>query len=68
LLVHATDDPLVPAASVRSSLAGASRAIEVAWTARGGHVGWFRGLSESSWVHTWAIDRAISFLSLSAPV
>jgi uncharacterized protein len=62
LLVHAEDDPLVPAETVRSWLRAAPRALEQAWTRRGGHVGWFAGLSESSWVDTWAMQRALGFV------
>jgi predicted alpha/beta-fold hydrolase len=63
LFVHAEDDPMVPAHSVRACLEGAPPAVEQAWTKRGGHVGWFAGMSESSWVNTWAIERARAFLA-----
>jgi predicted alpha/beta-fold hydrolase len=62
LLVHAEDDPMVPADTVRAWLRAAPSNVEQAWTKTGGHVGWFGGLSESSWVNTWAINRARSFL------
>lgn len=63
LLVHADDDPMVPAHTVRAWLREAPPALEQAWTQRGGHVGWFAGLSESSWVNTWAMDRTRAFLT-----
>jgi uncharacterized protein len=63
LLVHAEDDPVVPARTVRPWLANAPPALEQAWTHRGGHVGWFAGLSESLWVNTWAVERARAFLA-----
>jgi predicted alpha/beta-fold hydrolase len=63
LLVHAEDDPLVPPETVRPWLADAPDALHQAWTARGGHVGWFAGLDQSSWVDTWAMTQARAFLS-----
>lgn len=39
LFIAAEADPMVPAAQLRPWLAEASRAVEVAWTERGGHVG-----------------------------
>ncbi len=62
LVVHAEDDPMVPGRSVRAWLAGASRSVERAWSPRGGHVGWFSGLDESSWVRTWAMERTLAFV------
>jgi predicted alpha/beta-fold hydrolase len=62
LLIHANDDPLVPGATVEPFLAKRSKAVEIAWSERGGHVGWFSGLGEPQWLRTWAIDRALSFL------
>jgi predicted alpha/beta-fold hydrolase len=63
LLVHAEDDPMVPAHTVRSWLRDAPGALQQAWTRRGGHVGWFAGLSESSWVDTWAMAATRAFLA-----
>jgi predicted alpha/beta-fold hydrolase len=62
LIIHAEDDPMVPGASVRPWLRDASASIDVAWSRRGGHVGWIAGLTESRWVNTWAVDRALEFL------
>jgi predicted alpha/beta-fold hydrolase len=67
LLIHANDDPLVPGHTVEPFLAERSSAVELAWSARGGHVGWFSGLAEPAWLRTWAIDRAISFLARVGP-
>ena len=63
LVVHAADDPMVPAASVQRWLRDASAAVRVAWSERGGHVGWLEGVGEEAWTHTWAIDRVVSFLN-----
>jgi uncharacterized protein len=63
LFVHAEDDPIVPVETVRPWLAQAPAALEQAWTAHGGHVGWFAGIDESSWVDTWAMTRAREFLA-----
>ena len=62
LLIHAEDDPMVPADTVRKWLDRAPPALEQAWTERGGHLGWFAGMSEAHWVNTWAMDRARAFL------
>ena len=62
LLVHAEDDPMVPAHTVKRWLSNAPPALAQVWTQRGGHVGWFAGMSESMWVNTWAMDRARAFL------
>jgi predicted alpha/beta-fold hydrolase len=68
LVLHAEDDPLVPAATVRPWLPrGAGGPVAQAWTRRGGHVGWFAGLSEASWVDTWAMRSAHSFLASRHP-
>ena len=62
LVVHADDDPVVPGESVTPWLRDASPAVKVAWSARGGHVGWFGGLGEGAWVNTWAMDRVVEHL------
>jgi predicted alpha/beta-fold hydrolase len=66
LLVHAEDDPMVPASTLRSWLANAPPSIVQAWSRRGGHVGWFAGLSETTWVDTWAMEQARAFLQAHA--
>jgi predicted alpha/beta-fold hydrolase len=62
LVVHAGDDPMIPAISVQRWLRDASPAVRVAWSERGGHVGWFAGVHAHAWTNTWAIDRVVSFL------
>jgi hypothetical protein len=61
LLLHAEDDPMVPPSCARPWLERAPRAVEQLWSDRGGHVGWFGGLSERAWVETWPIQRAREF-------
>jgi predicted alpha/beta-fold hydrolase len=63
LVIHADDDPMVPAATVRPWLRDASPAITTAWSRRGGHVGWFAGIDEGAWLQTWAIERALDFIA-----
>jgi uncharacterized protein len=62
LLVHAEDDPMVPAHSIRPWLPRVSDAVEVATSPHGGHIGWVSGLDEASWVEGWAMRRALTFL------
>ncbi len=59
LVVHAEDDPMVPAASLRRFL-GASQ-FESVFATRGGHVGFIEGLRESDWVESWAVRQALDF-------
>jgi len=66
LVVHAYDDPMVPGAMVRASLAGASRAIDVEMSADGGHIGWYAGVDEESFVTPWAVRRALAFFARHA--
>jgi predicted alpha/beta-fold hydrolase len=61
LLLHAEDDPMVPPWCARPWLERAPRAVEQVWSERGGHVGWFDGVSERSWVETWAVKRVREF-------
>lgn len=61
LVVHAADDPMVPKQTVRDWLAVRSPAVDVAWSERGGHVGFFGGVGETHWVRNWAIEQAIQF-------
>ncbi|AKV01861.1 Hydrolase, alpha/beta fold family functionally coupled to Phosphoribulokinase [Labilithrix luteola] len=62
LLLHAEDDPMVPSFSVKPWLADASRAVRVAMSTQGGHIGWVSGLDEASWITSWATSRALTFL------
>lgn len=68
LIVHAEDDPMVPAEDVHTWLASASSSVEHVVTTRGGHVGWFAALDEASWIDTWAMKETIAFLGKHAPV
>jgi predicted alpha/beta-fold hydrolase len=68
LLIHAEDDPMVPAESVRAWLGNAPPSLEQVWSDTGGHVGWFGGLAEAHWVDTWAMTHTIAFLRKHAPV
>jgi predicted alpha/beta-fold hydrolase len=62
LLIHAEDDPMVPGATVHPWLAAAARAVEVALSPHGGHIGWVSGWGEESWIQSWAVRRALEFL------
>ncbi len=53
---------MIPGGSVRRWLRDASPAVRVAWSERGGHVGWFAGVHERAWTNTWAIDRVVAFV------
>jgi predicted alpha/beta-fold hydrolase len=61
LLLHAEDDPMVPPWCARPWLEGAPPAVVQVWSERGGHVGWFDGISERAWVETWAVQRVREF-------
>jgi predicted alpha/beta-fold hydrolase len=62
LIVHADDDPMVPGHTVRPYLFSAlPSCVKVAWSDRGGHVGWYAGLGEQRWLHTWPMRAAIGF-------
>jgi predicted alpha/beta-fold hydrolase len=67
LILHADDDPLIPKPTVDPWLADASSSVTITRTDRGGHLGWVTGLSESSWVNTWAMERVIAFMARTAP-
>jgi predicted alpha/beta-fold hydrolase len=49
LLLHAEDDPIIPAHTVAATLPSASSAVEVEWTSCGGHVGWIDGIRTPPW-------------------
>jgi uncharacterized protein len=66
LVLHAEDDPMVPAESIRKVLRNASSTIEPRFTKYGGHLGWISNLEQSQWTQTWAIREAIGFLSRHA--
>lgn len=63
LVVHAEDDPMVPIATVRPWLAGASPAVRLATSEHGGHIGWLGGLDESSWITGWATRQVMAFFA-----
>jgi predicted alpha/beta-fold hydrolase len=62
LLVHAEDDPMIPADTMRPSLVAVPKDLQVEWTRRGGHVGFFGGLSENDFVQTFAMQRVLRFI------
>lgn len=70
LLVHALDDPMVPASTVLPSIEGAAAAVKTAFSPHGGHIGWVSGFDEASWITGWSTARAIDFLrgTLGAPL
>ena len=52
----------MPVATVSRALEGASPAVRVEMTDRGGHLGWIVGdLAERGWTRTWAIERTMAF-------
>ncbi len=61
LVVHAFDDPMVPGRLVREALVTASHAVDLEMSAKGGHIGWYDGLDEASFVSPWAVKRALAF-------
>jgi hypothetical protein len=67
LLVHAEDDPMVPGATVRPWLGDASKAVRVALSPHGGHIGWVSGWGESDWIESWAVKRSLAFVREVAP-
>jgi len=67
LVLHAEDDPMVPVATVRPWLERASSHVRFATSRRGGHLGWLGGLSETSWIKSWATSEALGFFASHAP-
>jgi predicted alpha/beta-fold hydrolase len=63
LLVHAEDDPMIPAITMRPWLKDAPPALEIAWSERGGHVGFFGRLGEDAFIDTWAMKKVLAFFS-----
>ena len=66
LLLHADDDPMVPGPDVRTALAGASAAIDVRFTARGGHLGWAEGLRGPDLAQRWSTRTLLPWLEARA--
>ncbi len=63
LVLHAADDPMVPLSSVLPSLDHASKAVEVAISRGGGHVGWAEGVTAAAFSNHWPLRVARAFLS-----
>jgi predicted alpha/beta-fold hydrolase len=61
LLVHAADDPMIPSVTMQPWLKKASPSLEVAWSDRGGHVGFFGSLGEDAFIDTWAMKKVVAF-------
>jgi uncharacterized protein len=62
LLVHSEDDPMVPKHTVVPWLDHRSSAVRVETTRHGGHIGFFGGWDEDSWITTSATRRALAFI------
>lgn len=62
LLLHASDDPMVPGAAMRAALAGASAAVDVRFTERGGHLGWAEGVGHGELGLRWSTRTLLQFL------
>lgn len=66
LIIHALDDPIIPARSVKAALAHKSQAVETLITPHGGHVGFLNspaaaeGDLDSWWAENRLIDWVIS--------
>ncbi|MEP7324477.1 MAG: alpha/beta fold hydrolase, partial [Gemmatimonadota bacterium] len=63
LLIHALDDPIVPAGSIPRDLIAANPMLSTAFTERGGHVGFITGTAPWS-VRFWAEETGAGFLAL----
>jgi predicted alpha/beta-fold hydrolase len=62
LLVHSDDDPMVPKHTVTPWLPRVSPSVRVETTTHGGHIGFFSGFDEESWITTSATRRALAFI------
>ena len=51
----------VPGATVKPFFGALPSSVEIAWSERGGHVGWYAGLDEDRWVDTWAMKSVRRF-------
>jgi predicted alpha/beta-fold hydrolase len=66
LLIHAADDPFLPASAVPHAAVAANPVLAAAFTARGGHVGFVAG---PPWAPVfWAERRAAEFLAKRLPM
>jgi hypothetical protein len=62
LVIHAEDDPMVPAGrSVRPYLDAAQAPVEARWAAHGGHVGFVEGPRRAAWEQSWFASEALAF-------
>ncbi|HTE51861.1 MAG TPA: alpha/beta fold hydrolase [Kofleriaceae bacterium] len=55
LFVASESDPMIPAGSLRPSLARASRSVETRWLTRGGHVGYPREVELLNEIMEWLV-------------
>ncbi len=62
LLLHASDDPMVPGPAMRAALHGASNAVDVRFTERGGHLGWADGLGGTDLANRWSTRTLLAYL------
>jgi uncharacterized protein len=62
LLLHASDDPMVPGPAMRQALSCASSAIDVRFTDRGGHLGWAEGLAGADLKSRWSTRTLLAYL------
>lgn len=63
LLVHAEDDPMVPKHTVVPWLDHRSSAVRVETTTYGGHIGFFAGFDEDSWITPSSTKHALAFIA-----
>lgn len=62
LLLHADDDPMIPAWSLDPWIHRVPSHVTVRRTHWGGHNGWMEGLREDGWVMTWPVRQALSWM------
>jgi uncharacterized protein len=67
LVVHAEDDPMVPADSIWPTLRGASKHVQVEVLPRGGHLGFVSEFSRDGLTRTEALSRVLQFFAKHAP-
>jgi predicted alpha/beta-fold hydrolase len=63
LLVHADDDPMVPKHTVTPWLGRLGKCIQIEATKHGGHIGFFAGCDEDSWITNASTRRALAFIA-----
>jgi uncharacterized protein len=66
LLLHAEDDPMVSIDSVRPWVGRASPSVDVRLSRYGGHLGWLGGVSEATWIKSWAVSETLEFFAKGA--